>query len=456
MSWEKVSIKDVALGIYDGPHATPPEANSGAIFLGIPNFVNGQLDLTNIRYISEDDYPKWTKRVIPKENDIVFSYEATLNLYAIIPKGFRGCLGRRMALIRPDETKINHKFLYYYFYSKAWRDVISENTVLGATVDRIPLVKFPEFQIEVPPIDIQKRIADILSAYDDLIENNQKQIKLLEEAAQRLYKEWFVDLRFPGHEDVTVVDGVPEGWNRCSLTDVITFNPKVSLDKNRIKQFVPMSALSTNSMVLNSSEYTTTLSNSGSKFQNGDTLLARITPCLENGKTAFVFGIDSDEGAVGSTEYIVMRSKELNPYMVYILARTDDFRQYAVNSMSGSDGRQRVQVDKLMAYPFLRPTLRLIEMFAKLADPIFTQIYTKNEQNIELQKARDLLLPKLMSGELYLAETKKADILQPLPKLSYDEFLSDLGMAARAKTVSEADLRAMYEAYLDDDAEDRD
>jgi type I restriction enzyme S subunit len=278
----------------------------------------------------------------------------------------------------------------------------------------------------------------------------------LEEAAQRLYKEWFVDLRFPGHEDVTVVDGVPEGWKRCSLNDVITFNPKVALDKSRIKQFVPMSALSTSSMVLNSFEYTTTLSNSGSKFQNGDTLLARITPCLENGKTAFVFGIDSDEGAVGSTEYIVMRSKELNPYMVYILARTDDFRQYAVNSMSGSDGRQRVQVDKLMAYPFLRPTARLIEMFAKLADPIFTQIYTKNEQNIELQKARDLLLPKLMSGELYLAETKKADILQPLPKLSYDEFLSDLGMAARAKTVSEADLRAMYEAYLDDDAEDRD
>ena len=115
MSWEKVCIKDISTGIYDGPHATPPMADSGAIFLGISNFVNGQLDFSEIRYISNDDLPKWTKRVVPQENDIVFSYEATLNLYAVIPKGFRGCLGRRMGLIRPDLTKVNHKYLYYYF-----------------------------------------------------------------------------------------------------------------------------------------------------------------------------------------------------------------------------------------------------------------------------------------------------------------------------------------------------
>ena len=92
-------------------------------------------------------------------------------------------------------------FLYYYFYSDTWRATVNENIVLGATVDRIPLIKFPDFPVELPPLETQHRIADILSAYDDLIENNQKQIKLLEEAAQRLYKEWFVDLRFPGHEN---------------------------------------------------------------------------------------------------------------------------------------------------------------------------------------------------------------------------------------------------------------
>lgn len=220
MNWNKVPIKTVCKGIYDGPHATPPESSSGAVFLGIPNFINGQLDLSNIRYISEQDLPNWTKRVTPQPNDIVFSYEATLNLYAIIPKGFWGCLGRRMALIRVDERKADYKFLYYYFYSPAWRSVIQEHTVTGATVDRIPLVSFPDFEIELPDLPTQHRIASILSAYDDLIENNRRQIKLLEEVAQRLYSEWFVELRFPGHESVKVVDGVPEGWTVTTASEV--------------------------------------------------------------------------------------------------------------------------------------------------------------------------------------------------------------------------------------------
>ena len=220
MKWEKAAIKSVCKGIYDGPHATPPVSDTGAIFLGISNFSNGRLDLSDIRFISENDLPRWTKRVTPQASDIVFSYEATLNLYAVIPDGFRGCLGRRMALIRVDEKKVYYKFLYYYFYSDAWRVVIQENTVLGATVDRIPLVKFPDFLIDLPPLVTQHRIADILSAYDKLIENNQKQIKLLEEASQCLYKEWFVDLRFPGYEDVKIVDGVPAGWKKVGLAKI--------------------------------------------------------------------------------------------------------------------------------------------------------------------------------------------------------------------------------------------
>lgn len=400
MKWEKIAIKDICTGIYDGPHATPPLSDTGAIFLGISNFNNGRLDFSDIRYISEDDLPKWTKRVVPQKNDIVFSYEATLNLYAIIPEGFRGCLGRRMALLRVDETKADYRFLYYYFYSDTWRATVNENIVLGATVDRIPLIKFPDFPVELPPLETQYRIADILSAYDNLIENNQKQIKLLEEAAQRLYKEWFVDLRFPGHENTKIVDGVPEGWNWCKLEDAIQFDPKVTLTKERMKQFVPMSALSTSSMVLDESQFTETTSNSGSKFQNGDTLLARITPCLENGKTAYVSGLESDGGAVGSTEYIVMRAKTINSYMVYLLARTDDFRQSAINSMSGSDGRQRVKSDKLKMLDYLHPTSELVKKFEKVAGPIFEKICKLSKQMQQAKQARDLLLPKLMSGEV--------------------------------------------------------
>lgn len=262
----------------------------------------------------------------------------------------------------------------------------------GTAQDNLSWQKLSTIEFPAPPIETQHRIANILSAYDDLIENNRKQIKLLEEAAQRLYKEWFVDLRFPGYEHTKITDGVPEGWAKCSLGDVIEFDPKVQLAKDRVKQFVPMSALSTSSMVLDMAEFRETTPNSGSKFQNDDTLLARITPCLENGKTAFVHGIQSPEGAVGSTEYIVMRSKRLNPYMVYLHARTDGFRQSAINSMSGSDGRQRVKADKLQALPYLLPSATVVNQFGQFAAHIFELVFDLNEQTFQTAQARDRLL----------------------------------------------------------------
>lgn len=294
---------------------------------------------------------------------------------------------------------LDYRYLFYWFLL-AGKTGELDQYFTGATIKHMPGQKLKEVVIDKPPLEIQHRIADILSAYDDLIENNQKQIKLLEEAAQRLYKEWFVDLRFPGHENTKIVDGVPEGWNWCKLEDAVQLDPKVTLTKERMKQFIPMSALSTSSMVLDESQFTETTSNSGSKFQNGDTLLARITPCLENGKTAYVSGLKSDEGAVGSTEYIVMRAKTINSYMVYLLARTDDFRQSAINSMSGSDGRQRVKSDKLKMLDYLHPTSELVEKFENVEEPIFEKIYRLSKQMQQAKQARDLLLPKLMSGEV--------------------------------------------------------
>ena len=175
-NFRSIPIGELCQGIYDGPHATPAPSDSGAIFLGISNFVNGKLNLSpsNIRYISEEDYPKWTKRVTPKAHDIVFSYEATLNLYAIIPDGFRGCLGRRMALMRTDEGVVDYRFLYYYMFSPAWREEVERYKVNGSTVDRIPLVSFPSFRVDLPNMRTQKAIADILFAIDQKIDSNSR------------------------------------------------------------------------------------------------------------------------------------------------------------------------------------------------------------------------------------------------------------------------------------------
>lgn len=400
MSWKKVCVKDVALGIFDGPHATPPESDSGAIFLGIPNFVNGQLDLTEIRYISEDDLPKWTKRVTPQENDIVFSYEATLNLYAIIPKDFRGCLGRRMALIRPDTTKINYKFLYYYFYSKAWRDVISENIVLGATVDRIPLVKFPDFQIELPDMRVQNKIADILSTYDSLIKNNQKQIKLLEEAAQRLYKEWFVDLRFPGHENTSIIDGIMQGWKVIEIGTAFKTLLGGTPSREKAEYWengtVPwINSGKVNELrVVEPSEYITdiALNRSATKLLPKHTTLVAITGATLGQVSYTEIETCANQSVVG----IVDESQQYSEYVYcYVL---NNIKNIIGKATGGA--QQHINKDIVNSYPIILPNDDIAVNFQSVAKPIFDKISKLLFENINLTEARDRLLPKLMSGEL--------------------------------------------------------
>lgn len=392
-------LKNVCEFIVDCPHSTAKDEGIGYPLIRTPNIGKGRFNLDSVHRVSKEVYQQRNLRATPQDNDLIFAREAPAGNVAIIKGGEKYCLGQRTVLIRPNPKFVSPDFLTYFLLAPQQQYGLL-GTANGATVAHVNLPTIRELEINLPPLETQCRIADILSAYDDLIENNQKQIKLLEEAAQRLYKEWFVDLHFPGYEHTKIVDGVPEGWKACCLDDVIEFDPKVHLDKNRMKQFVPMSALSTSSMVLDINEISKTMSNSGSKFQNGDTLLARITPCLENGKTAFVHGIKAKEGAVGSTEYIVMRSKKLNPYMVYLLSRTNEFRQYAVNSMSGSDGRQRVKADKLKALACLLPPAGLMYSFEQIASPMFEMVFSLNEQIFAAKQARDHLLPMLMKGEV--------------------------------------------------------
>lgn len=408
VAWQKVAIRELYEGLYDGPHATPKPSDQGPVFLGIGNITDdGHLDLKSVRHISESEFGRWTKRVTPSEGDIVFTYEATLNRYAIIPKGFKGCLGRRLALIRPNPRKVDTRFLHYYFFGHEWRNLIEEKKLSGATVDRIPLTEFPNFPVVVPPLETQRRISSILSAYDDLIENNTRRIEILEEMARRLYEEWFVQFRFPGHEDVEFKESelglIPEGWEVVALEKAVEINPKTKVERDGEKVFVPMGALSESGMVISGWEIKS--GNSGAKFQNGDTLVARISPCLENGKTGFVDFLPANQPtACGSTEFIVLRSRSLCPEMVYCLSRSDRFREVAMKSMSGATGRQRVRVESLVGYPIAQPENELVAKYHAFAQPCFKEIRVLANKNANLRQQRDLLLPKLISGEIDVSD----------------------------------------------------
>lgn len=403
MMWEKVKLGDIATCIQPGPFGSQLHnsdySKEGTPIIMPKDIVGGAIVHSGLLKVSEEHVKRLSRHQV-YEGNLMVARKGDVRKCAYITANENGWMtGSDCLKVVLDESKCYPKFIYYQLRSEhigRWLEKVS----IGATMPSLNTGLLSGIEMVLPPIEIQKQIAGILSVYDDLIENNQKQIKLLEEAARRLYKEWFVDLRFPGHENTEIVDGVPEGWNWCKLEDAIQLDPKVTLTKERMKQLIPMSALSTSSMVLDESQFTETTSNSGSKFQNGDTLLARITPCLENGKTAYVSGLKSDEGAVGSTEYIVMRAKTINSYMVYLLARTDDFRQSAINSMSGSDGRQRVKSDKLKMLDYLHPTSELVEKFENVEEPIFEKIYRLSKQMQQAKQARDLLLPKLMSGEV--------------------------------------------------------
>lgn len=397
MNWETLRADEYCIAVKDGTHDTPKPVDFGYKLVTGKHVKNGQIDSSSAYYISEEDYNAINKRSMVERWDVIMSMIGTVGEAAVV-KNDPDYAIKNVALFKCGGSEVRGKWLCYYLNSPEGKGKML-GEMKGSSQQFLSLKQLRELPIMFSEEKVP-RIVEIISNYDDLIENNQKQIKLLEEAAQRLYKEWFVDLRFPGHENTKIVDGVPEEWNWCKLEDAIQLDPKVTLTKERMKQFIPMSALSTSSMVLDESQFTETTSNSGSKFQNGDTLLARITPCLENGKTAYVSGLKSDEGAVGSTEYIVMRAKTINSYMVYLLARTDDFRQSAINSMSGSDGRQRVKSDKLKMLDYLHPTSELVEKFENVEEPIFEKIYRLSKQMQQAKQARDLLLPKLMSGEV--------------------------------------------------------
>ena len=403
MKWEKVKLGDVCEITSSKRIFYSEYVDDGVPFYRSKEIIesNEGKIIENPLYISVDKYNEIKEKFgVPQTGDMLLTSVGTIGIPYIIKK--KDCFyfkDGNLTWFRDFREGLNSKYLYYWIKSSEGTGILY-NTTIGSSQKALTISALKNIKVLLPPRSVQDKIVEVVSAYDDLIENNQKQIKLLEEAAQRLYKEWFGDLRFPGHENTKIVDGVPEGWNWCKLEDAIQLDPKVTLTKERMKQFIPMSALSTSSMVLDESQFTETTSNSGSKFQNGDTLLARITPCLENGKTAYVSGLKSDEGAVGSTEYIVMRAKTINSYMVYLLARTDDFRQSAINSMSGSDGRQRVKSDKLKMLDYLHPTSELVEKFENVEEPIFEKIYRLSKQMQQAKQARDLLLPKLMSGEV--------------------------------------------------------
>jgi type I restriction enzyme S subunit len=368
-------IKEYCLGIFDGPHATPKETTEGPVFLGIKNITeDGRLDFSEIRHVSEEEFPRWTRRVTPCHGDVVFTYEATLHRYALIPDGFRGCLGRRVALVRPDPEKVDSRFLVYYFLSDPWRRTVQASVLSGATVDRIPLEKFPDFPAALPTSDVQRRVADLLSAYDELIENNRRRMALLEEAARQLYREWFVRLRFPGHEHTRIVDGVPDGWERRQLGECLVLNYGKALKaEDRVEGDFPV------------------YGSSG--------IVGLHDQPLSPGPGIII----GRKGNVGSVYWSSIGFHAIDTVYFISPAASDLYTYYAIAHMHFMSTDVAVPgLNRDFAYSrlLLLPSGPIKRTFLEVVSPIQAQIATLGKVNEGLRAARDLLLPRVMSGEI--------------------------------------------------------
>jgi len=392
------ALNDACEFIVDCLHATAPTEMDGYPLIRTPNIGRGRLNLKDAYRVSEETYQTWTKRAVPEPGDLILAREAPAGNVAIVKEGEKVCLGQRTVHLRPNITKVDPDFLCYFLLAPPQQGKLLSGET-GATAKHVNMKDIRRLELTgLPSLPTQKVAGSLLASYDDLIENNRRRMALLEESARQLYQEWFVRLRFPGHEHTAIIEGVPTGWDRVPTPEAIEISPTTRLSDESEHWTVEMADLVIDSMVIE--QPTKREGRSGSKFRNGDTLFARITPCLENGKTAFVDFLENGEVARGSTEFIVLRGRQVSPEYVYCLARTYDFRENAIKSMVGSSGRQRVQESCFEKFFVLVPSGILLSLFTEIVRPQFRQIRTLHSQNKKLRDARDLLLPRLMSGEI--------------------------------------------------------
>lgn len=406
-AWPKVPIGEVMSGFFDGPHATPPPAEDGPIYLGIKNVTeDGRLDLSEIRHIAWEDFAHWTRRVEPQPGDLVFTYEASLHRYAMIPLGFKGCLGRRTALIRPDKSKVDGRFLLYQLLGPKWRATVAQRINIGSTVDRIPLTDFPDFPIHLPPLPVQRKIASVLAAYDELIEKNARRIQILEDMAQALYREWFVEYRFPGHEDVELVDSelgaIPMGWHVSTFGDAFQVvggaTPSTKCpeywDGGTINWYTPSDLTRHGHMFIDKSSRRITQAGldacSATLFPAGSVMMTSRA-------TLGVLAINTEPACTNQGFITVLPNERLPAAFIYFLLAS---KAAEIEALASGATFKEISKRSFRTIRFALPPVDLVTRFTKLTDPMLGLIRNLIRQNANLRATRDLLLPRLVSGEI--------------------------------------------------------
>ena len=371
--------------VIDNRGRSCPVTDHGVPLIATNCITNHQLhpQFEKVRYVSAEVMQTWF-RGHPEPGDMIFVLKGTPGRVAWVPDPVGFCIAQDMVAIRADETRIYPKYLFAVLRSKTIQQEI-EGLHVGSLIPHFKKGDFDDLQIPILGDGLQRYIGNQYFDLSSKIDLLHRQNKTLEAMAETLFRQWFVE--------------APDGDEMGTVSDVVEFNPKRLLVTGTVAPYLEMASLSTTTFAPES-WYDRKFS-SGTKFTNGDTLMARITPCLENGKTAYVTFLEEKQVAWGSTEYIVMRPKlGLHPFFAYTLARNSDFRDYAEGCLEGSSGRQRVNIDHLRNYLMAMPDQSTVNKFNTSMNSIVPKLHANSCQIRNLMKLRDTLLPKLMSGDV--------------------------------------------------------
>ena len=363
-----------------------------------------------------------------REGDLVFPHRGSIGEVAIIPGDkARYMLSTSLMKFRPDPEKVSPLFLFYYFRSDTGRaEIMRYSSQVGTPGIGQPLRSLRQFRVPIPPRENQEHIADILSVLDEKIEMNRRMNTTLEAMARALFRSWFVDFDpvrakmegrdtglpkeiadlFPDGLVNSEVGQIPECWPLVPLPELMDVNPSRPLRKGDVAPYLDMANMPTLGHAPDS--VVRRPFGSGMRFAKGDTLVARITPCLENGKTAYVDFLRDDEIGWGSTEYIVIKPRRPLPSeFAYLLARTARFREFAIQNMSGTSGRQRVSASALAGFSIPSPPEAIGEEFGRAARSLLGRARAAVDERYVLANCRDALLPRLISGEIRVRDAER-------------------------------------------------
>ena len=395
MNLEFKTLEACCISIADGDHQPPPKSESGIPFVTISNISSNQFDFSNTMFVPIEYYSNLDEKRKPRKGDILYSVVGSFGIPVLIKDDVPFVFQRHIAILRPNPQIIDSRFLFYTmlscgFYAKA------DAAAIGAAQRTISLSSLRSIKILLPSLSVQKHIADILSSYDDLIENNQKQIKLLEEAAQRLYKEWFVDLRFPEWENTKIVDGVPEGWEKTTISSVSSVLRRgISPKYNDNATFTVINQKCIRQTIVDFSESRKQEKPFSSEMAliDGDTVICS-TGAGTLGRVGQVFGSPTN-ATFDSHVTLVRTNGRIGAQLLFQSLK--DQQTYLQDSGKGSTNQLELSRTTIAECPVFIPSEPVSKHFEVLVQPIHDLISKISQSILSLQNSKDMMLSKLMN-----------------------------------------------------------